>query len=92
MLYEAFELTCAEFLICLGEGDGFGMFAEWGGLFSLEGLDPGNTLAVTPVCFFPEDSSATVSAGRFIPAIPPTARRRQIKEMRKAIQKHEWTQ
>lgn len=69
--------TCVEFLICLGDGDGFVTLAGRGGLFSLLGLDPGNTLAATGWFFFPEGSSLAPSAGRFIPAMPPTERRRK---------------
>lgn len=48
------------------------MLAEGGGLFSLAGLDEPNTLATTGWFFFPDGSSVGPSAGRLIPAIPPT--------------------
>lgn len=54
------------------------MLEEGGGLFSLAGLDEGNTLAVTGWFFFPDGSPVGSSAGRFIPAIPPTAANAQI--------------
>lgn len=48
------------------------MLEDGGGLFSLAGLEEGNTLDVTAWFFFPDGSSLGLSAGRFIPAIPPT--------------------
>lgn len=48
------------------------MLEDGGGLFSRAGLDEGNTLATTGWFFFPDGSSVGPSAGRFIPAIPPT--------------------
>lgn len=69
--------TCVVFLVCLGEGAGL-MLVDGGGLFSLAGLDEGNTLEVTGWFFFPGDSSVGPSAGRFIPPIPPTTANTQI--------------
>lgn len=61
------------FLVCLGVGEDRVMLAEGGGLFSLAGLDEGNTLDTAGWFFFPDGSSVGPSAGRFIPPIPPTA-------------------
>lgn len=51
------------------------MLEDGGGLFSLAGLEEGNTLDVTAWFFFPDGSSLGPSAGRFIPAIPPIGER-----------------
>lgn len=74
------KFTCVAFLVCLGVGEGL-MLDEGGGLFSLAGLDEGNTLDTTGWFFFPEGSSVGASAGRFIPPIPPTACRQIKSEM-----------
>ncbi len=48
-------------------------FAGLGILFSVAGLGEGKTLAVTGWFFFSDGASLDSSAGRLIPAIPPTA-------------------
>lgn len=77
--HSAAKVTCLTFLLCFGEGAGLVMLEEGGGLFSRAGLDGGNTLAVTGWFFFPGGSPVGSSAGRFIPAIPPTAANAQIR-------------
>lgn len=66
------KVTCLEFLACFGEGRGLGLLDKEG-LFSLAGLEEGNTLDTTGWFFFPDGSSVGSSAGRFMPPIPPTA-------------------
>ena len=46
---------------------------EGGGPFFTSGLEAGNDLATTGRFFFPEGSFSEISAGRLIPAKPPTA-------------------
>lgn len=74
---QAADVTFVVFLVCLGEDEGRVMLAEGGGLFSLAGLEDGNTFAATGWFFFPDGSPEGPpegpSARRFIPAIPPTA-------------------
>lgn len=51
------------------------MLAEVGGLFSLAGLDEGNTFETTGAFFFPDGPSTGGSAGRFTAATPPTGKK-----------------
>ena len=68
----AATFTFVTFLLGFGEGGGLGKWEERGGLFSLAGLDEGNTFATTAWFFFPEGSSVGPSAGRLMPPKPPT--------------------
>lgn len=43
MLLQIIQFTCRLFLVRRGEGGGFVMLEERGGLFSLAGLEEGNT-------------------------------------------------
>lgn len=63
------------FLVCFGEGEGLVVLEDGGGLFSLAGLEEGNTFDATGWYFFPDGSSVGPSAGRFIPPIPPIGER-----------------